>query len=122
MCFSPKCNPTIRTIKERINRNNVNNLIILDGRSLKIISIDTNPPQRYALGAIKPVIHNIKNRAASSGQDNAELSPYLKKTCMRIIITISPIEIHASCLPRRKISVLKITSPFRKRIMILIRK
>ena len=77
-CFKPNCNPTTRTSREIISSIRVTILTILEGSILKSISIETNPPHRYALGAMNPVIQSIKKRAASSGQGRAEFSTYLK--------------------------------------------
>ena len=116
-CFSPNCNPTTKTSKEITSRISVIILTILEGKKRKSISIDTNPPQRYALGAIRPVIHNIKKRAASSGQGRAEFNPYLKKTWIRIMMTISPIATVASWRPSLRRIVLKPTSNFKRKII-----
>ncbi len=59
------------------------------GRTLSKLSIATNPPCRIATGAMRPVSHNIKNLAASSGQGKALFSTYRQKTCNRMIKTIN---------------------------------
>ena len=87
----PIITATTKTTSE-INSNIIfKNWNITFGRARPTISIATNPPRLNAVGPIKPVIHNIQNRAASSGQGNALFKPYLKNTCINIANTIATI-------------------------------
>jgi hypothetical protein len=56
------------------------------------------------MGPINPVNHNIKNRAASSGQGRALFKIYLQNTCNNVTATINAIattEIRFPMVPAR---------------------
>ena len=99
ICFRPISKPINKTVSEIIKIKKTKIFDKIFGKNLWSISIDTKPPQRYAEGAINPVIHNIKKRATSSGQGKALFNTYLKNTCTKMTITIKSIAIHANCLP-----------------------
>ncbi len=80
ICFRPISKPISKTVNEIIKIKKIKIFDRIFGKNLWSMSIDTKPPQRYAEGAIKPVIHNIKKRATSSGQGKALFNTYLKNT------------------------------------------
>jgi hypothetical protein len=54
------------------NKSSIDNIkLIIFGMNCVMKSIATNPPLLKAVGAINPVIHNMQNLAASSGQGSA---------------------------------------------------
>ena len=105
ICFRPISKPISKTVNEIIKIKKTKIFDRIFGKNLWSMSIDTKPPERYAEGAIKPVIHNIKKRATSSGQGKALFNTYLKNTWIIVTITINRIAIHASCLPIRRMKV-----------------